>query len=411
MPMMATIRIATMTIHIRFLPPGARGAGVTGSAKVPPPSEPDAIRGARLRRKNSKTLFNRFRRVRKVIEPRLSDPLFGQSSDHRLHSRGCEVAFVAEELSDPFRVEATRDKFLGRCGWWGQKERSDSFEILRKFQSDVRRRSIEGAPFTKPLHGARGPDSLDAFVEVGAEQDGDVDQLLPCQPKMREILLEIEDLGRNGARTALARQEFGRTNRQEADYARGAEEQRIVIFRSRGPYCTLTREERGLRRRLAGRLDPRHPEPSEEDLGFLDHGPREPRGHDGLGERGRGVSSGRGLLVLPLRLLAGFAPLADLFPFELRRRSVEDEDRVNVELAHETRRSEDQPVEMRRDPTMGVLQRRAVSGPHDREELVQLQVTVDRDRSAAQRFQGGRVADGNRRQLDSHDLATVRGLR
>src|SRR5207302_1046553 len=142
MPMMATIRIATMTIHIRFLPPGARGAGVTGSAKVPPPSEPDAIRGARLRRKNSKTLFNRFRR-----------------------------------------------------------------------------RSIEGAPFTKPLHGALGPDSLDAFVEVGPDQDGDVDQLFPCQPKMREILLEIEDLGRNGARTALARQEFGRANRQEADHA------------------------------------------------------------------------------------------------------------------------------------------------------------------------------------------------
>src|SRR6059058_3136441 len=365
MPMMATIRIATMTIHIRFLPPGARGAGVTGSAKVPPPSEPDAIRWARLRRKNSKTLFNRFRRVRKVIEPRPSDPLFGQSSDHRLHSRGCEVAFVAEELSDPFRVEATRDKFLGRCGWWGQKERSDSFEILRKFQSDVRRRSIEGAPFTKPLHGALGPDSLDAFVEVGPDQDGDVDQLFPRQPKMREILLEIEDLGGNRPRTALARQEFGRANRQEADHARGAEEQRIVIFRSRGPYCTLTRDERGFRLPLAGRLDPRNPEQSQEHLGFLDHGPREPRGHDGLGERGRRVSGGRGLPVLPLCLLAGLPPFADLFPFQLGRRSVEDEDRPDLELADEARRSKDQAVEMRRDPTMGVLQRRAVSGPHD----------------------------------------------
>src|SRR5437762_8227259 len=109
MPMMATIRIATMTIHIRFLPPGARGAGVTGSAKVPPPSEPDAIRWARLRRKNSRTLFNRFRRVRKVIEPRPADSLFGQSSDHRIHSRGREVAFVTEELSDSFRAEATED--------------------------------------------------------------------------------------------------------------------------------------------------------------------------------------------------------------------------------------------------------------------------------------------------------------
>src|SRR5437773_3064536 len=122
MPMMATIRIATMTIHIRFLPPGARGAGVTGSAKVPPPSEPDAIRWARLRRKNSRTLFNRFRRVRKVIEPRPADSLFGQSSDHRIHSRGREVAFVTEELSDSFRAEATEDNFLRRCDRWGQEE-------------------------------------------------------------------------------------------------------------------------------------------------------------------------------------------------------------------------------------------------------------------------------------------------
>src|SRR5437667_11138326 len=97
MPMMATIRIATMTIHIRFLPPGARGAGLTGSAKVPPPSEPDAIRGARLRRENSKTLFNRFRRVRKGIEARLSERLFGQSSVHRLHPRRVEVRRVGDE--------------------------------------------------------------------------------------------------------------------------------------------------------------------------------------------------------------------------------------------------------------------------------------------------------------------------
>src|SRR5207249_5862485 len=132
-------------------------------------------------------------------------------------------------------------------------------EVLGKFRLNVRWRSIKGAPFVKPLHRTLGPDSFDAFVEVGPDQDGDVDQLFPRQPKMREILLEIEDLGGNRPRTALARQEFSRANRQEADHARGAEEQRIVIFRSRGPYCTLTREECGLRLPLAGRLDPRNP--------------------------------------------------------------------------------------------------------------------------------------------------------
>src|SRR5438132_9560688 len=99
-PSSATMRIATMTIHIRFfLPPAAGAGGATGSAKVPPPSAPDTVR-ARFRFARTVGAYLMVSRaLEKIIEPRLNDAPFGQSLDHGLHARGGEVSLVDEELS------------------------------------------------------------------------------------------------------------------------------------------------------------------------------------------------------------------------------------------------------------------------------------------------------------------------
>src|SRR5207245_11229298 len=91
------------------------------------------------------------------------------------------------------------------------------------------------------------------------------------------------------------------------------------------------------------------------------------------------------------RFLARFSPPPDFFPLQLGRRSVEDEHRTNVVVGKESRGPKDEAVQMGCNPAFRILERLAISGAHDREELVQLAVFVHRGRWRARRLSPARM--------------------
>src|SRR5207249_10187618 len=134
--------------------------------------------------------------------------------------------------------------------------------------------------------------------------------------------------------------------------------------------------------------------------------PRQPRGHHGFGPLRRGVSQSDGDLILPLRLLADLASLADLRPLQLRRRTVEYEHGMNFVIGDEARRPEHQAVEVRSNPTLGILQGRPIAGAHDREKLIQFEIAVDRDGAAMERLEGRWMAVRDRGEQDTRAAST-----
>src|SRR5207245_7671649 len=57
---------------------------------------------------------------------------------------------------------------------------------------------------------------------------------------------------------------------------------------------------------------------------------------------------------------------------------------------------------VRRDASAGILERRAVAQPNQRQKLIQLAVAVDRERPPAQRRQRDRFLGDDRREDDAH---------
>src|SRR5438093_9238397 len=78
-------------------------------------------------------------------------------------------------------------------------------------------------------------DAADAGVEIRPDQDRRVDEFFPRQTEGSEILIEIQEFWRHGARSAAGREEFGRCDREEPHEPRRAEQERIVVFRARAP--------------------------------------------------------------------------------------------------------------------------------------------------------------------------------
>src|SRR5947199_9136488 len=99
-------------------------------------------------------------------------------------------------------------------------------------------------------------DAADAGVEIRPDQDRRVDEFFPRQTEGSEILIEIQEFWRHGARSAAGREEFGRCDREEPHQAGRAEQERIVVFRAGRPGLPFARAVRSWGLSLAGRLDP-----------------------------------------------------------------------------------------------------------------------------------------------------------
>src|SRR5436309_13318241 len=99
-------------------------------------------------------------------------------------------------------------------------------------------------------------DAADAGVEIRADQDRRGDEFFPRQTEDSEILIEIEEFWRHGARSAAGREEFGRRDREEPHETRRTEQEGIVIPRAGRPVLPFSREVRTWGRTLAGPLDP-----------------------------------------------------------------------------------------------------------------------------------------------------------
>ena len=68
---------------------------------------------------------------------------------------------------------------------------------------------------------------------------------------------------------------------------------------------------------------------------------------------------------------------------------------------------EDEPVEMRCDPSSGIFERSPVARPHDGQELIQFQVAVDGDRSAVKGLERRRMSNGDGSEEDAHRTSTT----
>src|SRR5436309_12730705 len=250
-------------------------------------------------------------------------------------------------------------------------------------------------------------DAADAGVEIRADQDRRGDEFFPRQTEDSEILIEIEEFGRHGARSAAGREEFGRRDREEPHEPRRTEQEGIVILRAGRPGLPFAREVRSLGLSLAGRLDPGDSDERQELLRLVYHHAREARGHDGFRPSRRRIAGRDRRAVFSLRLLAGLDSLLDLLPLQVRRTSVEYEHRTNVVVGEEACRSKGQSVQVRRDASLRISQRLTISRSHDRQELVQFEISVHRDRAPAQRVEARWMAYGNRCEEDAHDTLLI----
>ena len=122
---------------------------------------------------------------------------------------------------------------------------------------------VERIPLSNPLHGGLRADPFYPSVEVGADEECNVDELFAGKTEGVEILIEVQDLRRHGPRASLARKELRRFDRKETHEPRRAEEERVIVFRSRSPGVAALGEERSLGFALARGLDPRDPEKRE----------------------------------------------------------------------------------------------------------------------------------------------------
>src|SRR5437016_4020000 len=129
--------------------------------------------------------------------------------------------------------------------------------------------------FTKESNRGLRADAADTRVEVRPDQDRGVDEFFSRQTEGSEILIEIEQFGRHGARSAAGREEFGRSDREEPNKPGRAEQERVVVLRAGCPGLPLDQEVGSLGLSFTGRLDPRDSDESQECLRLLHHRARE----------------------------------------------------------------------------------------------------------------------------------------
>src|SRR5712691_12576589 len=139
-PIKATTRIATMTIHMRRFPPTAWAGGAAGSAKIPPPSTPDASsRWSSEAARTGRAYLMVIPQACEIVEPWPNHTPFGQSLDQRLNARRGEVSFVAQKFLHSFGIEGPGDDLFRRHDGRMQKEFVNRIDVVRERPADFGR--------------------------------------------------------------------------------------------------------------------------------------------------------------------------------------------------------------------------------------------------------------------------------
>src|SRR2546430_17600037 len=102
---------------------------------------------------------------------------------------------------------------------------------------------IARPPFANSLEGGFRTEPVQARKEVRSDEDGEVAQLLSCDPERRQPFLEHQKLGRHAPRSTESRQELCRLNCKESNQSGSTEEKRVVVLRTRGPHIPPASQE------------------------------------------------------------------------------------------------------------------------------------------------------------------------
>ena len=229
------------------------------------------------------------------------------------------------------------------------------------------------------LHEAQGflrADASHTRVEVGSDQDGEVDELCARDLPGVQLPPQLDDIGTIGLNVPAS---GGIPCPRWSGSARGGAPRTSACRnpcwrRPRRPACApCAPPVLHLRPGLHGR----QPEQTQQLAGLADHLPRQPRGHRRLPVRRREIALCQRLGVFAFELALDLAALLERRCLTGRRRPVEDEHEPQPVLGDKRRRAKEQAGEMRGDSPVRVPQRRAVAEPDQREELIQLAVAVD----------------------------------
>ena len=101
--------------------------------------------------------------------------------------------------------------------------------------SDLLRHVFDAAVLLHQLQRLLRPDSLDAVVEIGADEDREIDERLARDAPAVEQPIELDRLRHDRAERPLARQKLFAGDREEAHEPGRAEQQRVVVFARGGP--------------------------------------------------------------------------------------------------------------------------------------------------------------------------------
>ena len=123
-------------------------------------------------------VFTLRRRGAEVLQPMGHCSNRTQPVEDSANARRREAAFVAKEPQHRVRLwrsEPERE-------WIGngrmQEEAPDLREVGREALPDLAGGLVQGTPLPDPLHGSLRADALHALEEIGADQEGGVDELL-----------------------------------------------------------------------------------------------------------------------------------------------------------------------------------------------------------------------------------------
>src|SRR3989454_11596772 len=112
----------------------------------------------------------------------------------RVYSVGREVMFVAEHVAHPVGIRIAESEFDVRKDIRFQEDFAD---LVLRFNVDVEflEGRLEGPVFLDERKGLLRPDPLDAFVEVRADQQAHVDELLARDAEVRQRGLQRDLFG------------------------------------------------------------------------------------------------------------------------------------------------------------------------------------------------------------------------
>ena len=254
---------------------------------------------------------------------------------------------------------------------------------------------LEGAVLLYELQTLLRTDPGDPGVEVRADHDADVHQLLPGDPQVAEHPVGVDHFRCHGLVDALAGDLAPAGDGEVPHQEGGSEQEGIEILGCGCVHIAPGAHVCALGLSVAGCLDDGDAHEGEELLGCCQDLGGHPGGLLRLGERLLHVPLGQGLLVLDLRLLPAGDALLDGSGLELAGLPVEDEGGFDAVL-YEIGGSVEESGEVGCHPSLVVRQGLPIGLPYYREELEYGVVSVDGDGLPAEvrELYGGRFDNG-----------------